>query len=378
MRNVANIEFVDCATLNQAERKFGSHLDHPGLVHNVCRKRQEKMVGFRLYAPLFLFGSTDAFSPVVKNIQAFSRTNVRSRRRSTSLPNDDMLLEAIDPVTPIQILDTSLQFETLSGNNAILNEQAFTVDQGKEMFLASIATTSPEAVAESMDVASPFNSSGLVSSGTAEETDGGFTMEEFSLEEPQFSLDVMGDIQSESNNALTDDERSTVFSVLAASQQAVEAAEASMPQNLVDQLELTSPFASNETTTMSETLGVTSLPEIMPASDIVGEPATNAPKMEVPSVSRILKFAVPAVGVWLCSPLLSLIDTSAVGLLSGTTQQAALNPAVAVTDYAALLIVSLFSFWCAVLRHEIRLTEHCFVGFHVHRNNKPCSIRTRV
>jgi Na+-driven multidrug efflux pump len=54
----------------------------------------------------------------------------------------------------------------------------------------------------------------------------------------------------------------------------------------------------------------------------------------------IIKFAIPAVGVWLCSPMLSLIDTSAVGILSGTTQQAALNPAVAVTDYAALLMVS--------------------------------------
>ena len=52
------------------------------------------------------------------------------------------------------------------------------------------------------------------------------------------------------------------------------------------------------------------------------------------------QFAVPAIGVWLCSPILSLIDTSAVGVLSGTVQQAALNPAVAVTDYAALLIVS--------------------------------------
>ena len=62
-----------------------------------------------------------------------------------------------------------------------------------------------------------------------------------------------------------------------------------------------------------------------------------------PTVGKILKFAIPAIGVWLCSPLLSLIDTSAVGMLSGTTQQAALNPAVAVTDYAALLIAFLVS-----------------------------------
>jgi hypothetical protein len=54
-------------------------------------------------------------------------------------------------------------------------------------------------------------------------------------------------------------------------------------------------------------------------------------------------FAVPAIGVWLCSPLLSLIDTSSVGLLAGTAQQAALNPAVAVTDYSARLLSFLFT-----------------------------------
>ena len=65
--------------------------------------------------------------------------------------------------------------------------------------------------------------------------------------------------------------------------------------------------------------------------------------MEAPSVKKILKFAIPAIGVWLCGPLLSLIDTSAVGLLSGTAQQAALNPAVAVTEYAALLIAFMYT-----------------------------------
>lgn len=65
--------------------------------------------------------------------------------------------------------------------------------------------------------------------------------------------------------------------------------------------------------------------------------------VESPSVMKILKFAIPAIGVWLCGPILSLIDTSAVGLLSGVTQQAALNPATAVTDYAALLIAFMYT-----------------------------------
>jgi hypothetical protein len=66
----------------------------------------------------------------------------------------------------------------------------------------------------------------------------------------------------------------------------------------------------------------------------------NDDEYDYPSSRYIMTFAASAIGVYLCSPLLSLIDTSAVGLLSGTAQQAALNPAVAVTDYGALLMVS--------------------------------------
>jgi len=72
-------------------------------------------------------------------------------------------------------------------------------------------------------------------------------------------------------------------------------------------------------------------------------PSASHPPIETPSLRKILKFAVPAIGVWLCSPLLSLIDTSSVGLLSGTAQQAALNPAVAVTDYGALLVAFMYT-----------------------------------
>lgn len=87
-----------------------------------------------------------------------------------------------------------------------------------------------------------------------------------------------------------------------------------------------------------ETLAVS---EVLEASRQAADTALQTPA--APRVSQILKFALPATGVWLCSPLLSLIDTSSVGLWSGTWQQAALNPAVAVTDYAALLIAFLFT-----------------------------------
>lgn len=57
--------------------------------------------------------------------------------------------------------------------------------------------------------------------------------------------------------------------------------------------------------------------------------------LKVPDTKAILNFALPAMGIYLCSPLLSMIDTSTVGLFCGTLQQAALNPAVTITDYSA-------------------------------------------
>jgi Na+-driven multidrug efflux pump len=69
----------------------------------------------------------------------------------------------------------------------------------------------------------------------------------------------------------------------------------------------------------------------------------EADKIPFADAKTVLAFAIPAIGVWLCSPLLSLIDTSSVGLLAGTAQQAALNPAVAVTDYSARLLSFLYT-----------------------------------
>ena len=78
-------------------------------------------------------------------------------------------------------------------------------------------------------------------------------------------------------------------------------------------------------------------------ADSKASAVSPAEEEEAPSVSKIIKFAIPAIGVWLCGPILSLIDTSAVGLLSGTAQQAALNPAVAISDYTNLLLAFLFT-----------------------------------
>jgi|NOAtaT_6_FD_contig_101_177478_length_2193_multi_4_in_0_out_0_1 Na+-driven multidrug efflux pump len=67
------------------------------------------------------------------------------------------------------------------------------------------------------------------------------------------------------------------------------------------------------------------------------------PKTTSPGLRKIISFAIPAMGIWLCNPILSMIDTSAVGLLAGTTHQAALSPAVAVVDYSALLLAFLYT-----------------------------------
>jgi hypothetical protein len=61
---------------------------------------------------------------------------------------------------------------------------------------------------------------------------------------------------------------------------------------------------------------------------------------KIPAVKDVFAFALPAVFVWLCVPLLTLIDTSLLGLMAGTAQQAALNPALAVINYSSKLVVS--------------------------------------
>ena len=145
----------------------------------------------------------------------------------------------------------------------------------------------------------------------------------------------------ETNSATSVAINENVGAILAASEDAMIAAEATLPEEVKKEL---GSFA-NDTVATTSTFAE-DLVDIIPAEEVVGEAITKS-DFDAPPVLTILKFAIPAVGVWLCSPLLSLIDTSAVGVLSGTVQQAALNPAVAVTDYAALLIVSTVPFPCS-------------------------------
>jgi Na+-driven multidrug efflux pump len=131
--------------------------------------------------------------------------------------------------------------------------------------------------------------------------------------------------------------------ILAASQEAIAAAEATL---LSEDIERKLTFTSVAKTTVPESYAIY---EEIVTQDVTTSPTAPSviteeePPLEAPGVRRILRFAIPAIGVWLCGPLLSLIDTGAVGLLGGTVQQAALNPAVAVTDYSALLLSFLFT-----------------------------------
>ena len=70
---------------------------------------------------------------------------------------------------------------------------------------------------------------------------------------------------------------------------------------------------------------------------------TSSTPYQIPTLSQIVRFALPATAIYLCDPLLSLIDTAAVGLLAkSTAHQAALSPAIAVVNYSALLLAFLF------------------------------------
>lgn len=71
--------------------------------------------------------------------------------------------------------------------------------------------------------------------------------------------------------------------------------------------------------------------------------AASAASVTAPTISRILQYTLPAIGIWLCSPVLSMIDTAAVGLLAGTAQQAALNPAIVVSDYGAIVVAFMYT-----------------------------------
>ena len=155
-----------------------------------------------------------------------------------------------------------------------------------------------------------------------------------------------------------------VKAVLKASELAAVEAEASIPPELMEQLGFSALV-------QPDNRHVDAVSNLLTATSVVGEPVTST-KLNPPTISKIIKFAIPAIGVWLCGPLLSLIDTSAVGLFSGTAQQAALNPAVALTDYSALLIVRR----CAPIVTNLDVTNHSSYQLFYFRHS--CTLEQRI
>lgn len=211
-----------------------------------------------------------------------------------------------DSITNIPLFETS-EFTDNSLDGLLVDTPALETDIAKEMVLDVLNGTNPQKFES--------DATSFIISQESEDLSRKLSREPVAISADQ---EMIANVQA-------------AEAIMAVSQMATEAAEASMPSSVSSSIPLI-PVGYNDTSTDKAV--------ILPASDVVGRPATSVDAFESPSVKRIMTFVASATGVFLCNPLLSLIDTSAVGLLSGTAQQAALNPAVAVTDYAALLIVS--------------------------------------
>lgn len=252
-------------------------------------------------ALLFLAGATvSAFAPPARQSATllFSKhttTSTLSRRKDSFVVGGSW--EPLDDPTA-----------TISDTKG--KPQACNPDLSKEIFLSQLEDTTTAEMLQLPD--SPINESIL-------DADRLLEVDEKEEEEYDERIQV----------ALTDDATmmEIVGAVLAASEEAVAAVDPTLSNANDPEVSRPAPHSAEK---------------IVSASSLVPEPEVIQ-KITAPSVGKILQFAIPAIGVWLCGPLLSLIDTSSVGLLSGTIQQAALNPAVAVTDYSALLIAFLYT-----------------------------------
>ena len=87
--------------------------------------------------------------------------------------------------------------------------------------------------------------------------------------------------------------------------------------------------------------------EISPSTSIPrgGGADVTKPPPPLPSLGSYIKFALPCLGLWVAQPLMSLVDTSFVGLSGGSTnsakQLAALGPATTFFDGATYLFAFL-------------------------------------
>ena len=87
------------------------------------------------------------------------------------------------------------------------------------------------------------------------------------------------------------------------------------------------------------------LPELDPDAAAAAAAAAESPSVvdlsPLPSLGELAAFCLPTLGIWLSSPLLSLMDTTVVGLRCDEAQLAALAPSTKLCDYAAFLCTAI-------------------------------------
>ena len=115
-------------------------------------------------------------------------------------------------------------------------------------------------------------------------------------------------------------------------------------------------FSSTTTLTSTATDGVDQIPPNQDTSDetlkythTIEEESTSLKTLNnntisyppTPSFRECLAFALPALGIYICPPLMSLIDASFIGRLSTSLELAALGPASTISDSAPLPLLFL-------------------------------------
>jgi len=330
-------------------------------------------LGLTILAVASMHSAANAFVP----LENHARLTVSSlgRKRSLGYSNDNIDDNGNQDrfVTPEPIDPTSSSSDPIE---FLFNEESFMNEIQPPMGFDSESTKAEDG--QGIDASAILaENAALLSSGSGDTIDLGF----------ELNLDnTVNPVKDASEDMLINED---LQAVLAASGEAAAAAEASMSPELVehlDELAVEALNATNLNTNSGNDQVEMLLPEVVPTIATISHHSPTTPEQQeeqvpqpsihpnmeeqslslddldvdaseslddiiekdtvvdsTPSVRKILKFAIPAIGVWLCGPILSLIDTSAVGVLSGTVQQAALNPAVAVTDYAALLIAFLYT-----------------------------------
>jgi len=233
------------------------------------------------------------------------KTTPSLAKQESIVVTPDIAAALVSPPTTLAIAGEREALQApLANPSAVL-----AVDTGKEIFLASLEETSKLVEETHFDVDRSIKQDPSLARAVPVLAQGSASLEAGTSNTNNLNLDQLSDTAV--NIVQGADVVAAVDVVLSASNEALKAAE----EKLVTDRTLVSPSVDTSVST----------------------------SITAPTVGKILKFAIPAIGVWLCNPLLSLIDTSCVGLLSGTSQQAALNPAVAVTDYTALLIAFLYT-----------------------------------